>query len=82
MADGQPEAIGRWAGGGQWARKGLGSGGISEVTRRCHLLVPYVWRPPGLSESRASRKDNAPISPSGGAVGGSRAVRTVLSAVE
>ncbi|KAI4530239.1 hypothetical protein MG293_020095 [Ovis ammon polii] len=35
-----------------------------------------------LSESRASKKENTPISPSGGAVGGSRAVRTVLSAVE
>lgn len=74
-------------GGSHWVRKGLGpgpgSGGISEVTRRCHLLVLCVWRPPRLLESRADRRDNAPISLSAGAVrGGSRAVGVVLSALE
>ena len=86
LGDGQPGAIGRWAGGSHWARKGLGpgpgSGDISEVTRRCHLLVLYVWRPPRLLESRADRRDNAPISLSAGAVGGSRAGGMVLSALE
>lgn len=33
-----------------------------------------MWRPPRLSENRAGRRDNAPVSPSAGAVGGSRAV--------
>lgn len=86
LGDGQPGVIGRWVGGTHWARKGLGpgpgSGSISEVTRRCHLLMPCVWRPRRLLESRADRRDNAPISISAGAVGGSRAVGMVLSALE
>ena len=38
--------------------------------------------PPRLLESRADRRDNAPISLSAGALGGSRAVGMVLSALE
>lgn len=74
MVDGQPEAIGRWAGGGQWARKGLGSGASVrshiDATSSCPVCGDP---PPRLSEKRGGQQEGKhPSLPQWWGSGGSR----------
>ena len=74
LGDGQPEAIGCWAGAvtgqGKALGPGPGSGGISEVTHRCHLLVLYVWRPPQTLGEQGRQEGQRPHLPQCWGTGG------------